>query len=193
MRRIILIALVAGLLTAATASCAGKTGATAPPAAEASTQSSPGVVDEADVYAQVLRRYLGTPAENSFPGRSFAKVYLLDRAFPDAGDPDGSQERGTPIRPDTRRRITAALTREADVAFIADRATVTETRNGCPQVRDGGILITLGTVTGDDPEVRVAVNGFVACLGATWLTYVVRNEPGSGWRVTGTTGAMAIS
>ena len=34
---------------------------------------------------------------------------------------------------------------------------------------------------------------FVACLGATWLTYVVRNQPGSGWRVTGTTGSMAVA
>jgi hypothetical protein len=79
------------------------------------------------------------------------------------------------------------------VAFVADRNTVIETKNGCPQVRDGGILVTVGPASGDDREVRVAVNGFVACLGATWLTYVVRNEPGSGWRVTGTTGSMAIA
>jgi hypothetical protein len=38
----------------------------------------------------------------------------------------------------------------------------------------------------------VAVNGFVACLGATWLTYVVERDQG-GWAVTGTTGGMAIS
>jgi hypothetical protein len=67
------------------------------------------------------------------------------------------------------------------------------TDDGCPQVRNGGILITLGPADGDGHEVRVAVNGFVACLGATWLTYVVRNQPGAGWRVTGTTGPMAIA
>jgi hypothetical protein len=79
------------------------------------------------------------------------------------------------------------------VAFIADGNAVIETRNGCAQVRDGGILITLGTANGDDHEVQVGVSGFVACLGATWLTYVVQNQSGSGWRVTGTTGLMAMS
>jgi hypothetical protein len=81
----------------------------------------------------------------------------------------------------------------AHVAFIADGHTVIETGDGCAQVADGGILITLGTPNGDYHRVKVAINGFVACLGATWLTYVVQNQPGAGWRVTGTTGAMAIS
>jgi hypothetical protein len=60
-------------------------------------------------------------------------------------------------------------------------------------VRNGGILITLGTVGRDGDEVHVGINGFVACLGATWLTYVLDQEPGTGWRVTGTTGSMAIA
>jgi hypothetical protein len=81
----------------------------------------------------------------------------------------------------------------ADVAFIVDGETVIERRDGCAQARDGGILITLGKVNGNDHEVQVAINGFVACLGAMWLTYVVQNLPGTGWRVTGTTGSMAIS
>ncbi|MCU7730849.1 hypothetical protein ODJ79_44650 [Actinoplanes sp. KI2] len=189
----LLVATVAGLLTAATAGCTGQTKATTPPAAPASTPAAAGVADEAAIYVQVLRRYLDTPSDNSFAGHTFSKVYLLDHYVPDAGDPDGPHERGTPIGPDAQRQFTTALAPEATVAFVADRNTVIETRDGCPQVRDGGILITLGPATGDDHEVRVAVNGFVACLGATWLTYVVHNEPGSGWRVTGTTGSMAIS
>jgi len=98
-----------------------------------------------------------------------------------------------PIAPGTQHHITAALAGIAHVAFIADRHTVIETRDGCAQVKDGGILITLGTPDGDDHKVQVAINGFVACLGATWLTYVVQNQPGTGWRVTGTTGPMGIS
>jgi hypothetical protein len=185
MRRSLVIAIVAGLLTA---SCAGETRATGPAAGDL-----PAMGPEAEVYVQVLRRYLGTPSENSFPGRTFATVYVLDQAFPDAGDPSGGHEGGKPIGPDTQRHITTALAPVARVAFIADRNTVIETSDGCAQVRDGGILIALGPPEGDDHEVRVAINGFVACLGATWLTYVVRNQPGGGWRVTGTTGSMAIS
>jgi hypothetical protein len=193
MRRMLVIAIVAGLLAAGTASCARETEASAPPTGEASAGDWPAGVKEAEVYVQVLRRYLGTPTENSFPDQTFETVYVLDQAYPDAGDPNGKHERGTPIRPNTQHQIAAALTRVAHVAFITDRTVVIETRNGCAQVRDGGILITLGTANGDDHEVQVAINGFVACLGATWLTYVVQNEPGSGWRVTGTTGSMAIS
>ena len=193
MRRMLGITIVAGLLAAGMASCARGTEASAPPAGEASAGDRPAGVKEAEVYVQVLRRYLGTPAENSFPDRTFKTVYVLDQAYPDADDPQGKHERGTPIRPSTQHQIATALTPVAHVAFIADRSAVIETRNGCAQVKDGGILITLGPVNGDDHEVPVAVNGFVACLGATWLTYVVQNEPGSGWRVTGTTGSMAVS
>lgn len=182
MRRVLVIAIVAALL-AATGSCAG----------EKETTGALAAGKEAEVYVQVLRRYLGTPAENSFPDRSFATVYLLDQAFPDAGDPSGKHERGTPLTPETQRYLTTALTPMTHLAFIADRTTVIETKNGCAQVRDGGILITLGPAIGDEHEVQVAVYGFVACLGATWLTYVVRNDPGTGWRVTGTTGPTAIS
>ena len=89
--------------------------------------------------------------------------------------------------------VTAALAGMAHVAFISSPHTVIVTRDGCAQVKDSGILITLGTVKGDGHEMRVAINGWVACLGATWLTYVVQNQPGTGWRVTGTTGSMAVS
>lgn len=196
MRRMLVIAIVAGVFAAAavgTAGCARDTAAGAPPAEESSAGDWPAGVKEAEVYVQVLRRYLSTPAESSFPDQTFKTAYVLDQAHPDAADPVGKLERGTPIAPNTQHQISAALAGLAHVAFIADPETVIETRAGCAQVRDGGILITLGTVDGDDNGVQVAVNGFVACLGATWLTYVVQNQPASGWRVTGTTGPMVIA
>jgi len=150
-------------------------------------------VTEAEIYAQVLRRYLSTPAENSFPGQAFTTVYVLDQAYRDAADPSGSHEHGTPITALTQQQVTADLAGMARVLFIASRSSVIEARGGCGQVKNGGILITLGPPVGDDHQLRVAVNGWVACLGATWLTYVLHSQPGSGWRVTGTTGSMAIS
>ena len=191
MRRMVVIATVAGMFAAAvvgTAGCARDTAAATPPAGD-----WPAGAKETGVYVQVLRRYLSTPTENSFHEQTFKTVYVLDQAHPDAGDPAGKHERGTPIAPDIQHDITAALAGVADVEFIADRETVIETKARCAQVRNGGILITLGTVDGDDNEVHVAINGFVACLGATWLTYVVRNQPATGWRLTGTTGQKAIS
>src|SRR5215813_4394883 len=195
MRRVLVIVIAAGALAVAAAGTAGCTGGAepgVPPAGEASAGVGPTGAQEAAIYIPVLRRYLSTPAENSFPGHAFKTVYVLDQAFLHAGNPVGNK-RGTPIAPTTQHQITAALTGIAHVTFIADRDTVIETRDGCAQVKDGGILITLGTPDRDDRAVEVAINGFVACLGATWLTYVVQHQPGTGWRVTGTTGPMGIA
>ncbi|WP_433199622.1 hypothetical protein ACQP00_27315 [Dactylosporangium sp. CS-047395] len=143
----------------------------------------PAGVKEAEVYSAVLRRFLGNSSENTFPEMTFPTVYVLDR-----------DDAGGPIAANTREQLTAALAGVTSVQFIADRESVLETVDGCPRVRNGGLLIELGRVQGDDNEVTVYVNGFVACLGASMLTYVVRhNDPGPGWTVTGTTGPRAVA
>src|SRR5215475_3680205 len=201
MQRALVTTAAAAILTAlavSTAGCGGSAAAGAPPTvhAPASDRSAAGAktgAKEAEVYVQVMRRYLSTPAENSFAGQTFKMVYVLNQAYPDAADPSGMHGRRAPIAPRTQRQVTAALAGMAHVIFIADRGSVIEARGGCGQVRNGGILITLGPLAGHGHEVQVAINGFVACLGATWLTYILRDQPGAGWRVTGTTGSMAIS
>ena len=190
-------AIIVTALAVSTAGCGGSAAAGAPPTVHAPASDRPAAVTQArakqaEVYVQVLRRYLNTPGENSFPD-AFKTVYVLNQACTDAADPNGKHERGAPIAPQTQRQVTAALAGMAHVIFIADRGSVIEARDGCEQVRDGGILITLGPPVGHGHQVRVAINGFVACLGATWLTYVLQDQPGVGWRVTGTTGTMAIS
>lgn len=201
MRRSLVTTAAAILLTAlvvSTAGCGSHAASSPPPMVHVPTSGRPVTITgagakQAEVYVQVLRRYLGTPAENSFPGQAFTTVYVLNQAYPDAADPNGTHKRGAPIAPQTQRRVTAALAGMAHVIFIADPGTVIEAKGACEQVRNGGILITLGPPVGHGHEVRVAINGFVACLGATWLTYVLRDRPGAGWRVTGTTGSMAVS
>ena len=196
MRRMLVTVVAAGVVIAlavGTVGCGGEQAAGATPAGHAPAGHASASVMQAEVYIQVLRRYLSTPAENSFPGQAFKTVYVLDRASRDAAVPAGKHDRGTPITAQTRRQVTAALAGMAHVVFITSRDSVIETRDGCGHVKNGGILITLGPPDGDGHRVQVAVNGFVACLGATWLTYVLQNQPGSGWRVTGTTGSMAIS
>ncbi|HEX9039989.1 MAG TPA: hypothetical protein VF838_03065 [Trebonia sp.] len=208
MRRAIVTTAAAIVLTTLVASAAGCGGAAAtgtPPTVHAQASgSSPAAVrsqapaeqapaEQAEMYAQVLRRYLSTPAENSFPGQPFTTVYVIDKAYPDAADPMGTHGPGTPITPQVQRQVTAALAGTAHVTFIADRESVIATTDGCWHVRNGGILITLGSPAAHGAEMRVGINGSVACLGATWLTYVLRDQPGAGWRVTGTTGTMAVA
>src|SRR5215472_10374477 len=101
-------------LAVSTAGCGGPAAAGAPPAVHAPASDSPAAVTEAgakqaEVYVQVLRRYLSTPAENSFPGQTFKTVYVLNQAYPDAGDPSGRHARGAPIAPLTQRQVIAAL------------------------------------------------------------------------------------
>jgi hypothetical protein len=201
MQRALVTMAAATILTAlavGTAGCGGSAAAGAPPAVHTPASDRPAAVtqaaaEQADIYVQVLRRYLSTPAENSFPGHTFKTVYVLNQAYTDTADPNGTHRRGTPITPQTQRQVTAALAPMAHIIFIADRWSVIEARGGCGQVRNGGILITLGPPVGHGSQVQVAINGFVACLGATWLTYVLQDQPGAGWRVTGTTGSMAIA
>jgi hypothetical protein len=190
-------AIIVTALALGTAGCGGSAAAGAPPAGHAPASARPAVAPQArsmvaEVYVQVLRRYLSTPAESSF-SQAFRTVYVIDRAYPDAADPNGTHGPGAPITPLTERQVTAALAGTAHVSFVADRGSVIEAKGGCGQVRNGGILITLGPPAGHGTVVRVAINGWVACLGATWLTYVLRDQPGIGWRVTGTTGSMAVS
>jgi hypothetical protein len=207
MHRMLTIPAAGMIMTALAVGAAGCSGASVPRAAPATThvqatvhapasnrrvaatQAPAGV---AEVWVQVLRRYLSTPGENSFP-QAFKTVYVFDLAYPDAADPNGKHAGGTLIARQEQRQITAALKGMAHVTFIADRASVIQPTHGCWQVRNGGILITLGTPVMHGPEMRVGINGGVACAGATWLTYVLRNQPGGSWRVTGTTNTMAIA
>lgn len=192
-------AILATALAAGAAGCgAGSATMTAPHTVPPTPPVQSGTVTaasarQAEIYEQVLRRYLGTPAENSFPGRTFKVVYVLSEAYTDAADPNGKHKQGEPVTPQTQRQVTAALAGTAHIVFIADPASVIAAANGCGQVKNGGILITLGPPAGTANAVRVGINGWVACLGATWLTYVLREQPGAGWRVTGTTGSMAVS
>jgi hypothetical protein len=81
MRRVFGTTAAAIILTAlavSTAGCGSSPAAGAPPAVRAPASDRPAGVMEAEVYAQVLRRYLSTPAENSFPGHAFKTVYVLN-------------------------------------------------------------------------------------------------------------------
>lgn len=190
-------AIILTALAVSTAGCGGSAATGAPSAAHPPASHGPAAVTQAEVrqaeiYEQVLRRYLSTPGENSFP-QVFKTVYMLTQAYPDAADPNGTHQRGAPIAPQVQRQVTAALAGMAHVIFITDRGSVIETAGGCGHVRNGGILITLGPPVSHGNEVHVGINGWVACLGATWLTYVLQDQPGAGWRVTGTGNSMAVS
>jgi hypothetical protein len=197
MQRALVITAAATVLTALAVSTAGCGNSSAagnqppvhrPASARPSAPAKPGARD-AELYGKVLRRYLSTPAENLFPGGPFKTVFVLDRAYPEAAGPDGSDWPGVPIAPQIQRQVTAALAGMEHVIFIPARRSVGKARPCYAHVNNGRILITLGPPTAYGNDVHVAINGFIACVGRSWLTYILHDQPGVGWRVKSTTGA----
>jgi hypothetical protein len=147
--------------------------------------------DRAAVYAAVLKRYLTHGSDNSFGDNSqWGAIYVLDYTDAGAGDPMDPAGKGEPISMAEQRLVAAALP-GVTLTFIHDRDSVMVSKDKCAQVKGGGILITIGPPVPAGGDLHVGVNGFVACLAATWLTYVV--SPSGDWHVTGTTGPMAIA
>ena len=124
------------------------------------------------IYAAVLRQYL-TSGDHSFGNHRFPQVFVLDHTETDAGASGHAASGAGPIPATVRRAITAALADVGPLTFVASRDAVVEEPHGCARVRDDGILVTLGPVDGSGDQVQVGVNGFVACLGANSLTYLV--------------------
>jgi hypothetical protein len=141
---------------------------------------------QAAVYATVLRQFL-TSGDDSF-GDRFPRIFVLDHAIAGTGTPTrrATTIGGGPISPAARHAITNALADVGPVAFVASPDAVIVDRHGCARVRDQGMLVTLGPLIGMGDRVEVGVNGFVACLGAAWVTYLV-GWTGQGWVVHQTT------
>jgi hypothetical protein len=134
---------------------------------------------QAAVYATVLRQFL-TSADDSL-GNRFPRIFVLDHTIAGAGTPTprATATGGGPIPPAARHAITNALADVGPLTFVASPEAVIVGGNRCARVRDQGMLVTLGPPIGIGGQVEVGVNGFVACLGAAWMTYRV------GWTETG--------
>jgi len=154
----------------------------------------PRASEQAEIYAAVLRQYLTTSDHSFGPDHRFPVAYVLDTADPRAADPSAQRDSdGTPIPAADQAAILAAIADVGPVEFVTDPASVIVETDGCAHVRGDGVLIVLAPPVTVDDHVEVGIHGFVACLGATWFTYVVEPVASAGWRVTGTTGSYAIA
>jgi hypothetical protein len=144
----------------------------------------------APIYAAVLRQYLTSGGghdggDAGFGGFRFPQIFVLDHAAAGVGVPSWQAAAGgVPISPAVRRSITQALADVGSVTFVPSPDAVVDHHQGCGQVRDRGILVTLGPVEGIGDQVQVGIYGFVACLGASSVVYRVE-QTSNGWRVAG--------
>jgi hypothetical protein len=195
MRRVVFVTVILGLLLTA-AGCgrpaAGQ--ATGDPPATGQTTS-----DRAKIYTAMLLTFLGHQGEGAGAGMP-TSAYILDSARSDAGSqaPTGGAPATSPIPADDQAAILGVLRERTGVPvqFVGAESDVIVSPNGCPQVKDGGILITLGALPPNFSKgtnrIEVGITGFVACLGATGLDYVVVRD-GAGWAVSGDTGTRWIA
>ena len=152
-------------------------------------------IERAAIYAAVLRRYLTTGDHSFGDTHRFPVAYVLERPDPNAAQPIGPPPGAAPLAPlpaAEQAQILAALADVGKVEFIADKDDVLVSVDRCAQVKNDGVMILLAPPVGKGTRVEVGIHGYVACLGATWFTYVVEQAAG-GWAVTGTTGPMAIA
>ena len=146
---------------------------------------TPAPVDrQALIYAAVLRQYLTSGDAAIAADYRFPHIFVIDHAVAGAGASGPGTAEDGPIPPAARRAITRALTDVGPLTFVASGDEVIV--EPCAQVRDHGILITLGPVDGTGDRVQVGVNGHMGCLGANSLTYEVQ-QTSSGWMVSGIT------
>ena len=188
MRRIALLSVVVAL---AAAGCQAWTGVSGP--ARLDEDGDRGTERTSAIYAAVIRQLLTKDAYLR-EGRPFERVFVVRTE----GEPSVGTE--SPLRPFSsavERAILEALRDLPPVRFVADLDTAVMNEKSCRGlgVTRGGVLVSLGPITDARGEAVTVASFLVSgCLGKNgqWLTYVL--EPrGSGWRVVGPKGPVAIS
>jgi hypothetical protein len=150
------------------------------------------------IYSAVVRQLV--TKDHTF-GRSdpgFKAVYVLDGAVEGAEDPQKSPREGAPAEPFSeaiKAGLRAKLTDLPPITFVRRSRSVIEGRNGGSSpghVVDDGVLLTLGPIVGGERRVEVGSNLWINGLAGLWTTYVVERRGGE-WKLSGTTGPIAIS
>jgi hypothetical protein len=143
---------------------------------------------EAFVYAAVIRHMTAEEGQSS----GFPVIYVLDRAVEGASDVEGDTGARTPISSEVQIRVQEELAQLPPIRFVPDPDEVIGSPEEGSQVRNGGILLTLGPIPEGDDRLEVEASSYIANLAATWQTWVLERY-GLRWQVTGTTGPVAVA
>lgn len=148
---------------------------------------------EVEIYADVIERLV--TKDHTF-GRSaspFDHVYVIEGPVKGAGDPmTGFKRSARPFDDATKEAILARLEDLPPIEFIARASEARVGKQGM-EVKGKGVIITLGPIQ-KKSETRFHIGHSLWCGGlcGSWATYVVE-ERGDHWKITGTTGPIAIS
>ena len=143
---------------------------------------------ESFVYAAVIRHMTAEEGQTS----GFPVIFVLDHAVEGASEVEGETGARTPISNEVQIRVQEELALLPPIRFVPDPDEVIGPPEEGSQVKNGGILITLGPVPEGDDRIEVEASSYIANLAATWQTWVLERH-GLRWLVTGTTGPVAVS
>jgi hypothetical protein len=146
-------------------------------------------------YSAVIRRLVSKDHTFGTEGPGLEVIYVLDRPVDTAGSPDtgtAPEQEGEPFSKELRARLRTALSDLPPIEFVSDQEDVVVKKDGFPMVKGGDGLVTLGLLPEGEKRVEVPASLYFTGLAGIWLTYVVEGS-GADWKVTGTTGPVAIS
>ncbi len=152
----------------------------------------------AAIYAAVIRQLVTKDHTFGRADPGFKVVYVLDGAVDGAEDSMKTTDEYVPYErfgDDVEARLKEKLDDLPPIVFVKERSSVIEGDKGgsAPgHVIDDGVLLTLGPIVGDERRVEVGSNLWIDGLAGFWATYVAEHR-GAEWKVTGTTGTVAIS
>jgi ABC-type transport system involved in multi-copper enzyme maturation permease subunit len=150
-------------------------------------------VDQAAVYAAVVRQLYTVDHTFGDQPPNFPVVYLVRGTDDGVGDPNAPHTGTHVLQDSTQTAITAALVDlPAEFLWVEDADNVPREAQ-TDTVADGGAIITLGNVhLQEDGSALVSAQLYFSMLGATGKTYVLEQVDGV-WLVTGDTGVQWIS
>ncbi|HZA26118.1 MAG TPA: hypothetical protein VE915_00510 [Actinomycetota bacterium] len=143
------------------------------------------------IYEAVIRQLVTTSDSTFGANPQFPVIFLLERARKGAANPELTGREGTPLSAEVKRGLLAALS-DLTVKFVSDEDAVIIPVEEGGGVEQEGVVVTVGPIPEGEEQVEVEASLYAGPLAATWLTYVVKRSS-QGWRVTGTTGPVAIS
>lgn len=148
----------------------------------------------AEIYAQVVRRLV--TKDDTFGGNAgFKRVFLLDAIVPRAGGSDQELSRATPLSSEVKSAMVRLLKDLPPLRFVSKPGDVIKGAepNGSPgEVFHGGVLLTLGPISGTPKKVQVPNRLWISGLAGQWQVYVLQKSDGQ-WKIKGNTGVVGIS
>jgi hypothetical protein len=187
--RLALGAMVVGLLVG----CASEVRPTSGGGLQPGTD--PALERQVAIYSAVIRRLVTKDHTFGAEGPGLEVIYVLDRPTDRAGMPDSglaAETGGEPFSEELQARLRAALSDLPPIEFVSDPDEVVVKKDGFPMVKGGDGLVTLAPLPEEGNRLEVPASLYFTGLAGIWLTYVVEGS-GAEWKVTGTTGPVAIS